>query len=261
MKKYLPHLFVIVCSMASLDAPAAETACPAHFKGGEAPNVSVTETRELCFSEFAILHSDVDRTPLWAAERLTKVRIEEARTQRRRNAFHAEHRLPPEARAELEDYARSGFDRGHMAPSGDMPDPESQRESFSLANMIPQDPGNNRGIWASLEMAVRDLAAESGEIFVVTGPIFEGERTGKLNDRVSIPSEIFKAVYTPGRGAAVYLTKNGPNSTWRTISLEELRKLSGIDAFPSLSIEEKERPVSLPGPISRRARSPGDQED
>ena len=55
-------------------------------------------------------------------------------------------------------FARSGFDRGHLSPNGDMPDRDSQAESFSLANMVAQVHANNAGIWADIESAVRQLA-------------------------------------------------------------------------------------------------------
>ena len=62
----------------------------------------------------------------------------------RANTFHPDPSLPPGERAELSGYARSGFDRGHMSPSGDIPDEWSQDESFSLANMIPRTRTGNR---------------------------------------------------------------------------------------------------------------------
>ncbi|WP_407927568.1 DNA/RNA non-specific endonuclease [Belnapia mucosa] len=58
---------------------------------------------------------------------------------------------------------RSGFDRGHMAPSGDMAPLEGQAESFSLANLVPQNPGSNRCLWEGTESAVRELALQEGE--------------------------------------------------------------------------------------------------
>jgi O-acetylhomoserine/O-acetylserine sulfhydrylase-like pyridoxal-dependent enzyme len=59
------------------------------------------EARELCFRQFAVVHSGVSRTPLAAAERLTRERVEAARGLERENAFHEEDRLPPEERARL----------------------------------------------------------------------------------------------------------------------------------------------------------------
>src|SRR4051812_34844844 len=152
-------------------AAAAPSACPEHHPGGLAPDIlrpALTErARELCFRGYAVMHSGVSRTALAAAEHLTRERVQAARGLERENVFHAEERLPPEERAHLADYARSGLDRGHMAPSGDMPTPEAQAESFSLANMVPQDPGSNRCLWEGIESAVRDLAMREGEVFVL----------------------------------------------------------------------------------------------
>jgi endonuclease G len=84
------------------------------------------KTRELCYAGFAVLHSGVTRTPLWSAEHLTQDRITAARGLTRQGEFHPDPNVPEAERAELSDYARSGFDRGHMSPSGDMPTIESQ---------------------------------------------------------------------------------------------------------------------------------------
>lgn len=127
---------------------AAGPLCNEQFESGTPPRVTnpklFARSSELCFTGFATLFSGVTRTPLYSAEHLTRERIRSAKETKRRNAFHEEMRLAAADRSELADYARSGFDRGHMAPSGNMPDPQSQHESFSLANMIPQDPDNNR---------------------------------------------------------------------------------------------------------------------
>jgi endonuclease G len=179
---------------------------------------------------------------------------------RRQNAFHEEPRLPAVDRSELADYARSGFDRGHMAPSGDMPDPESQHESFSPANMIPQDPDDNRHLWESIESAVRELSMRDGEVYVVTGPIFQGATLQRLHGRVLVPTGVFKAIYDPKRNAAgAYVVDNAPGRVWKAVSLLELQKLVGIDVFPALPPNVKENAMRLPQPESyghrkRRAR-------
>jgi len=251
----LKRLFCAAVLFGAVISPslAASKACPEKFIGGEPPKITnerlATRAYELCFQGFAVLSSGITKTPLWSAEHLTRGNIESARHQERVNIFHEESRLPFADRATLDDYKRSGFDRGHMSPSGDMPDAASQAESFSLANMIPQNPNNNRGLWEGVESAVRDLASEDGEIYVVTGPIFRGATLQRLNGRVVIPTNIFKAVYNPRRrGAGVYLVDNAPGMAWQTISISELRGLTGLDVFPGLSQTVKDRAMELPAP-------------
>jgi endonuclease G len=232
---------------------AAPTACPGHFFHGEPPALAnpklARDTRERCFSAFAVLHSGVTRTPLWSAEHLTADGIRAAEALPRKNSFHAEPSLPPDRRAELADYERSGYDRGHMAPDGDMPDAAAERESFSLANMVPQAPELNRGLWEGIEEAVRGLAVQDGEAYVVTGPIFAGEKLQALNGRVLVPTEVWKAVYVPKEGwAGVYLTENTNDSGWQAISLNDLEKRAGVDAFPSLAGAVKDKVGKLPAP-------------
>lgn len=231
---------------------AATTACPEHFAGGRAPDLVnprlAPGTRALCFQAFALLHSALTRTALYSAEHLTAERIEAARGTPRSGNFHAEAALPPGERADLADYARSGFDRGHLAPSGDMPDAEAQQESFTLANMVPQAPKLNRGVWEGIESAVRTLAERSGELYVVTGPVFKGEHLATIGD-VVVPTYVFKAVLDPRRRrAAAYVAENTDEAAWTPLSIAQLTRLIGIDVFPALPPRARDAMLRLPEP-------------
>jgi endonuclease G len=71
-------------------------------------------------------------------------------------------------------------------------------ETFLLSNMSPQKPGFNRGIWSSLEDAVRKLAQQENiaEVYVVCGPLFRiGEPIEVIGDnKVVVPHAYFKSV-------------------------------------------------------------------
>jgi endonuclease G, mitochondrial len=154
----------------------------------------------------------------------------------------------------LADYksASDEFDRGHMSPSGDMPDKKSQRESFSLANMVPQNACNNEEIWEGIESAVRQLAQEEDEVFIVTGPVYEAnvDQVRRIGDNeVAVPTELFKAIYVPSRDeGAAYVVINQDTKEGRVLSLDGLRQLIGIDVFPSLSERTKTVAMRVPRP-------------
>jgi endonuclease G, mitochondrial len=234
---------------------ADQGSCTSQLYLGTPPSIKnpklAAQTYFLCFSEIALLYSGIARTPLWSAEYLTAARIERARAlpRLRSNAFHEESNLPPGERSELADYRRSGFDRGHMAPNGDMSTPASQEEAFSLANMIPQDPCNNEVLWEGIESAVRALALSSGEVYVVTGPAFLGQELQSLKGRVLVPTHIFKALYLPSRNiGAAYFAPNDGSQSWEPISISELENRISIDVFPRLGRQVKEQAMTLPAP-------------
>ncbi|MBP2316801.1 DNA/RNA non-specific endonuclease [Azospirillum soli] len=238
-------------------AEAAPTECPQHFAGGQAPDLVrealATKARPICYAAYALLHSGVSRTPLWTAEHLTAESITAARALKRKNTFHPDPNLPAEERAELEDYKGSGFDRGHMAPSGDMPNPQAQDESFSLANIIPQHPRMNQIIWEWIESGVRDYAVRHGEVYVVTGPIYQrGGTFQRVNGRVIVPTHAFKAIYDPKTGTAgAYVVENIDTKRHQVLSIAELEQLTGIAVFPELPAAVKATAMALPTPKPR----------
>jgi endonuclease G len=234
-------------------APAAGSpaeSCADHYLDGRAPQILnaklAPETRELCFNVFTVMHSGLTRTPLWSAEHLEAREVESAQQLTRENSFHAEQRLPAGQRAELADYARSGYDRGHMAPNGDMPDRDSQRDSFSLANIVPQDGENNRHLWASIEGVVRKMAKKEGDLYVVTGPAFLGSNVRKIG-QVLVPTHLYKLVYSPRQKAgAAWFVENTADAKANVIPIPELERIIGINLLPALSDEEKEKMLHLP---------------
>jgi len=234
--------------------------CSDHFADGTVPVVTsealAKHTQQLCFAGYAVLHSGISRTPIWSAEHLTASRIEQARQLKRKNAFHAEPKLPAADRAELEDYKGSGYDRGHMAPNGDMATEASQYESFSLANIIPQAPKNNQILWEGIEEATRTLAEQDQQLYVVTGPVFEGNDLERLNGRVLVPTYIYKALYDPvKRQAGAYLTKNAVGMAYQTLSIAELGQRIHINVFPTLAEDIKTHKMALPTPTPHGRRS------
>lgn len=250
--------FVAICLFAST-AIAAKTSCPEHYAGRQAPdfiNQKLTEkTQEVCYSGYGLMHSGVTRTPLYSAEKLTRLNLLQGKGLKRQSKFHPDDHIRPSDRAELRHYARSGYDRGHVAPSGDMFDMQSQFESFSLANMVPQEASVNRGIWEGIESSVRKFAKERGELYVVTGPLFQGSNLQRIGGAVMVPSHLFKAIYDPSRKeSGVYLVENAPGATASKLSVAELESMAGMNIFPSLDQRTKERLMRLPDPKERKRR-------
>jgi endonuclease G len=143
--------------------------------------------------------------------------------------------------AALEDYKKSGYDRGHLAPAADMKwSVEAMEESFYLSNMCPQDKSFNRGIWKKLEEQVREYAKHNKQIKVVTGPILQEGLPVLGPNRISIPRFFYKALLDysqPSVKAIAFLMKNEHSElplSHFVISIDSLEKISGIDFFPLL---------------------------
>lgn len=249
--------FVLACGLLAANLAGAG-GCPAHYVDGRLPEIRNQKlgaaTHELCYGVFGVMHSGITRTPLWSAEHLTADNLASARTLSRENSFHAEQELPADQRAELADYARSGFDRGHMSPNGDMPDRQSQHDSFTLANMVPQNGDNNRHIWAGIEGAVRKLAKKEGDLYVITGPAFVGGNLQKIGN-VLVPSHIYKVVYSPRQKAgAAYYIENKATDDYQMLSIAQLESTIGIDLLPSLTTRQKEVMLRLPSVRAGKSR-------
>ena len=146
------------------------------------------------------------------------------------------------ATATNEDYTRSGYDRGHMAPAGDMKwSAKAMRESFYLSNICPQKPGLNRGIWKDLEEQARLWAKENGSLLIVTGPVITDDLKRLGKNRVGIPKTFYKVICTITNGKPegvgfLFDNKDYGKTPLKSmmIPIDSVEKVTGIDFFPSL---------------------------
>ncbi|MEL6157706.1 MAG: DNA/RNA non-specific endonuclease [Cyanobacteria bacterium J06627_32] len=90
------------------------------------------------------------------------------------------------------EYRRSGYDRGHMVPSGDRTaNSRDNSLTFLMTNIFPQAEENNRGPWRELEEYGRDLVYQQGKaLYVIAGVYGDKGKAG----RVTVPGRVWKVM-------------------------------------------------------------------
>ena len=195
----------------------------------DAGNVTVP----VCHTAFVLAHNSATRTPDWVIEHVTR-EIADGTATRPGVTFQPETLLPDATpHAVDDDYKGSGFDRGHQAPSADFKSSaDLMAETFVLSNVVPQvGRGFNQGIWRKLEALVRDVAINRGELYVITGPIYQEKKAIKIDpgedacgadfslkplepkvigaSEVAVPAALYKIAFDPTLGRLnAYLLPN-----------------------------------------------------
>lgn len=142
-------------------------------------------------------------------------------------------------------YDALGYDRGHLAPLGSFTGSVEASSVNYYSNIVPQTRELNRGPWRILEEEVRSLVLTQGEVFVVTGCLFDGPPMPPLpeaDENHKVPTGFFKVVVVPGRDVAgtaaeirayVMPQRLGSGSDpegYRT-TVDEVEHRSGLDLF------------------------------
>lgn len=205
-----------------------------------------TNPEELVISHigYSFLYNETHEQANWVAYQLSK---EETNTTFERTDRFISDPLVATGTATNKDYAKSGYDRGHLAPAADMGWSETaMKESFYFSNMSPQLPGFNRGIWKKLEGLVRSWAIENDTIYIVTGPVLTEGLPTIGNNKVSIPKYYYKVIldYTePGIHGIGFIMANessqGPLQNF-AVSIDSVETFTGIDFFPLLPDAQEE---------------------
>jgi len=202
---------------------------------------------------YALLHDGNKKVPLWVSYHLTKEHLQG--TAGRTDNFRPDPKISPGKRAELSDYYKSGYDRGHMAPAGDMKRSKKvMSESFYLSNICPQEAGLNRGNWRILEEKIRVFTLAKGESWIITGPVFmdidgDGNKDclGKIGSNfVWVPTHYYKIIIAKNGEPKVisFLMPNrkpaGDIGDYQ-VPVDSIEKITGLDFLNKLpdDIENK----------------------
>lgn len=143
---------------------------------------------------------------------------------------------------ETYDYSYSGYDRGHMAPAGDMKwDVDAMAETFYLTNICPQAKSLNTGAWKRLEDKCRQWAVADSAIIIVCGPVLTDNIREYIGDtRVAVPKRFFKVILSPyttpmrGIGFIMPNDKVAGGMQASAVTIDEVERVTGLDFFSSL---------------------------
>lgn len=145
------------------------------------------------------------------------------------------------------DYTRSGYDRGHMAPAGDMKwDKSAMHDSFKMTNICPQNKSLNTGAWNQLENIVRQWAKRDSALIVVCGPIVTANDTNQIGKiGVRVPGGFYKVVLAPFSNPARAIGFIFPNRKCSgkiseyAMSIDDVEQITGLDFFRALPDDEE----------------------
>lgn len=151
------------------------------------PTTKKTSTTKICRTGYVLEHNNLARVPVWVSYVLTPTNATGCFP--RITNFTQEPSLPRGASATAKQYAKSGFDIGHMANNSDMRwSAKTEEESNLFANAAPQLPEFNRGIWKKLEDGTRGWAlSRKNPIQIYIAPAIDSTSQFMPNTNIPVP--------------------------------------------------------------------------
>ena len=146
---------------------------------------------------YALSYNNSRGTPNWVAWRLTESDLGDVG---RSGDFQPNEELPPMWNVVTpSDYSRSGYERGHICPSGDRSsDAEQNSLTFLMTNIAPQTDDLNAHVWEKLESYARGLVKRGHvDLFIIAGVYGEN---GRLKRKVTVPTNFWKIIVAVPEG-------------------------------------------------------------
>ena len=205
----------------------------------ELPKVNSKQDLIIRKTGFSFLYNEPHEQATWVAYQLTQ---SETQGFVERTDNFREDPMVKTGSATTADYQGSGYDRGHLAPAGDMGwSTAAMSESFYYSNMSPQLPAFNRGIWKRLEEQVRSWAMDYDTLYVVTGPVLTADLSKIGPNQVSVPRYYYKVLLDYSepdvKGIGFVMPNQGSKLSLQqyAVSIDSVERLTGLDFFYKLS--------------------------
>ncbi len=151
-----------------------------------------------------------------------------------------------------DDYQGAGdqqYDRGHMAPLASFQGSRNACQVNFYSNIVPQKAALNEGPWKNLEDKVRGLVDAYGQVWVMSGPLYERDMPAlaKAKRVHKVPSAFWMIVVTPGdrnskdpkdlRVAAFIMDQETPRDAAfqdKLVTVAEVEKRTKLNFFAEL---------------------------
>ena len=194
---------------------------------------------------YSILYDTQKKVAIFVYEYLSKNTFVKKAT-RKGIDFTQENKVPELNRATNQDYQATGYDRGHLRAAENATHAiTAMKDTFTLANAIPQCPKLNRGKWKQLETKVRGLLTDCEGIHLFTGDLYlpincqDGKKRviyEVIGNGVAVPTHCFKVLFIKYKHKLeplAYIFPNAPIEKEKTIesfktTVEKVQTLSGI---------------------------------
>ncbi|WP_100845008.1 DNA/RNA non-specific endonuclease [Flavobacterium sp. 5] len=143
--------------------------------------------------------------------------------------------------ADWKNYKKSGYDKGHLCPAGDMTfDKKAYDETFYTSNIAPQLHDFNDGVWNKLEQKTRYWSVKYKKLYVITGGILSSNLKTIGKENVAVPNYFYKIIGSDLGGKFKMIAFLVPNAKSDkplydfVVSVDTIEKMTGIDFFSKL---------------------------
>ena len=242
-------IFLISFQISSCKEKSFEKSTEMNFQKNEISNNNINDanfdflptstTNQIIKHEYYTLsYNEKYEQAEWVAYRLNANMLSNSRFER---PFFIEDKLVKTHSADWRNYKKSGYDKGHLCPAGDMKfKKKAFDDTFLTSNISPQKHDFNDGVWNRLEQKVRFWAQKYNSVYVITGGILKNGLKNIGQENVAVPEAFYKVLLKKQNNnykmiAFVVPSQDVDSPLYEfVIKTDDLEKMTGIDFYPNL---------------------------